>query len=196
MRNVALVHDWLNQAGGAEVVLAVLHDVFPTAPVYTTIHDPERVPAPGWDVRVSWMNRLPGIQRQHQPYLPLYPLAWENTVLSGYDLVLSNKSGFCHGVRCGDALHVCYCLTPTRYVWELDAYLRYEATPPGGRLALRALMPALRRWDRAAAGRSARLRDRRADQDRQQHAQRPESRQPAVDLLELLVPSDGLQAVV
>jgi glycosyltransferase involved in cell wall biosynthesis len=151
--NVALVHDWLNQAGGAEVVLGVLHDLWPGAPVYTTIHDPIQVPTPGWDVRVDWMDRLPGIHQHHQPYLPLYPVAWSARQLEGFELVISNKSGFCHGVRTGGAVHVCYCLTPTRYVWEPGTYLAHEVLPPGGRLVLRAFLPALRRWDRAAAGR-------------------------------------------
>ncbi|MCE7939262.1 MAG: glycosyltransferase family 4 protein, partial [Chloroflexi bacterium CFX6] len=151
---VALVHDWLNQAGGAEVVLEALHALFPAAPVYTTIADAARVPAAaGWDVRVGWMDRLPGIHAHHQPYLPLYPLAWQSTRLRGYDLVLSNKSGFCHGVDAGDAVHVCYCLTPTRFVWDPDAYVTHEMLPRGARLALRVLVPALRRWEVAAARR-------------------------------------------
>jgi glycosyltransferase involved in cell wall biosynthesis len=150
----ALVHDWLNQDGGAEAVLQVLHDLFPQAPVYTTISDPVRVPAvAGWDVRLSWMDRLPMVHRAHQTYLPLYPIAWDGTMLQGYDLVVSNKSGFCHGVRTDGARHVCYCLTPTRYVWDAAAYLEHEAVPVGGRLALGVMLPWLRRWDRRAAQR-------------------------------------------
>lgn len=151
---VALVHDWLNQSGGAEVVLGVLHAMFPEAPVYTSIADPERVPlAAGLDLRPSWMDRLPGIHARHQPYLPLYPLAWQSTRLKGYDLVISNKSGFCHGVDPGGAPQLCYCLTPTRFVWEPEDYLAFERVPAAGRLALRLALPALRRWDRRAAGR-------------------------------------------
>lgn len=150
----ALVHDWLNQAGGAEVVLEVLHDLFPAAPIFTTLFDPARVPAArAWDVRASWMDRLPGIHAHHQPYLPLYPLAWETTRLAGFDLILSNKSGFCHGVRHRGGVHVCYCLTPTRFVWDVDDYLALEAVPAALRLALRTLLPIFRRWDRAAADR-------------------------------------------
>jgi glycosyltransferase involved in cell wall biosynthesis len=155
--NVALVHDWLNQAGGAEVVLRVLHEMWPGAPVYTTIQDPARVPTPGWDVRLDWLDRLPGIHRRHQPFLPLYAVAWSRRQVLGHDLVLSNKSGFCHGVRTGGAPHLCYCLTPTRYVWEPEAYVRYESLPPGAGMALRVLLPALRRWDRAAAARVTRF---------------------------------------
>lgn len=160
LARTALVHDWLNQDGGAEAVLGVLHDLLPQAPVYTTIFDPQRVPlaaAPGWDVHVSPLDHLPGIHRNHQPYLPLYPLAWSSTRPQqngrDFELLLSNKSGFCHGVRKGSAVHVCYCLTPTRFVWEIDDYLAHERVNAAGRLAVRALLPALRRWDRAAAQR-------------------------------------------
>lgn len=153
---VALVHDWLNQAGGAEHVLDVLHDLFPAAPIFTTIQDVDRVPASTrWDVRTNWMDRLPGIHANHQPYLPLYPIAWDTSPLprGAYDLAISNKSGFCHGVRTGGATHVCYCLTPTRFIWQPDSYLENERVPAAGRLALRMLLPWLRRWDLRAAGR-------------------------------------------
>lgn len=151
---IALVHDWLNQAGGAEVVLGVLHEMFPAAPIYTSIADPQRLPfIAGWDLRPSWMDRLPGIHARHQPYLPLYPLDWASRRIVGQDLILSNKSGFCHAVRAPGALHVCYCLTPTRYVWTPDDYLAHEDLPPGARLALHAILPLLRRIDRAAAQR-------------------------------------------
>jgi glycosyltransferase involved in cell wall biosynthesis len=153
--HLALVHDWLNQIGGAEDVLETLVEMFPGAPVYTSMYWPEKMnPAyREWDIRVTWMDRLPGIYRHHQPYLPLYPLAFAGIDLSGYDLVLSNKSGFCHGVHTGQTTHVCYCLAPTRYVWDFDAYAAREALPSAARTALRLLVALLRRWDYAAAQR-------------------------------------------
>jgi glycosyltransferase involved in cell wall biosynthesis len=99
------------------------------------------------------MNRLPGIYRHHQPYLFLYPLTFARTELSDYDIVLSNKSGFCHGVRTGDAVHICYCLSPTRYVWDFDNYTSREDLRPALRTILRPLITILRRWDYAAAQR-------------------------------------------
>lgn len=153
---IALIHDWLNQLGGAEDVLGCLVDLFPGAPIYTSIYWRDRMPAAyrGWPIRVSFMDRLPGVYQNHQPYLPLYPLAFERFNLSGFDLVLSNKSGFCHGVRpAPGAVHVCYCLTPTRYVWDFDAYAGREGLPLAVRLALRPLLGWLRRWDYAAAQR-------------------------------------------
>jgi glycosyltransferase involved in cell wall biosynthesis len=155
--HLALVHDWLNQIGGAEDVLETLVAMFPGAPVYTSMYWPEKMNPvyQEWDIRTTWMDRLPGIHRHHQPYLPLYPLAFGRLDLSGYDLVLSNKSGFCHGVRTGETMHICYCLAPTRYVWNFDAYAAREALSPAARAALRPLIALLRRWDYQAAQRVA-----------------------------------------
>jgi glycosyltransferase involved in cell wall biosynthesis len=154
--NVALVHDWLNQMGGAEDVLETLVGLYPAAPVYTSIYRREVMPDAyrSWDIRPSFMNRLPLVKRRHQPFLPLYPLAFESFDLSGYDLVLSNKSGFCHGVLTGpDTLHVCYCLTPTRYVWDLTRYAARENLGRRTRALLQPLLAWLRLWDRLAADR-------------------------------------------
>ncbi|MGD2165116.1 MAG: glycosyltransferase [Anaerolineae bacterium] len=152
---MALVHDWLNQRGGAEDVLETLIGIFPDSPVFTSMYWREGMPSAyrAWPIRTTWMDRLPGIYRHHQPYLPLYPLAFSRLDLSRYDLVLSNKSGFCHGVRKGDAAHICYCLTPTRYVWDFDAYAAREAIPGSLKVALRPVIALLRRWDYRAAQR-------------------------------------------
>jgi glycosyltransferase involved in cell wall biosynthesis len=154
--HMALVHDWLNQIGGAEDVLESLVEMYPGAPVYTSMYAPEWMPPAyrAWDIRVTWMNRLPGIHRHHQPYLPLYPLAFQGLDLRGYDLVLSNKSGFCHGVRVPPgATHICYCLTPTRYVWNLRDYGQRERLPALANALLPPVMALLRQWDYAAAQR-------------------------------------------
>ena len=153
--DLAIVHDWLNQIGGAEDVLETLVETFPGAPVYTSMYWPEGMPQAyrRWDIRPTWMDRLPGIYRHHQPYLPLYPLAFSRIDLSGYEIVLSNKSGFCHGVQVGEAVHACYCLTPTRYVWDFDTYAAREALPSVSKVVLRPLIAVLRRWDYRAAQR-------------------------------------------
>ena len=150
---IALVHDWLNQVGGAEDVLETLAGMFPTAPIYTSMYWREGMPPAyrGWDIRTTWMDRLPGIYRHHQPYLPLYPLAFAQVDLSAYDVVLSNKSGFCHRVSTGEATHICYCLTPTRYVWDFEDYAAREALPSTLKRALRPVIRLLRRWDFRAA---------------------------------------------
>ena len=86
---VALVHDWLNQMGGAENVLEELVGLFPEAPVYTSMYAPHKMPDAyrAWPIHTSFMQRLPGVTSHHQAYLPLYPLAFGRTDLSRYDLV-------------------------------------------------------------------------------------------------------------
>ncbi len=152
---VALVHDWLNQMGGAEDVLEALTSMWAGAPIYTSMYWRTGMPVAyqGWDVRPTWMDGLPGIYRHHQPYLPFYPLAFGGLDLSGHDLVVSNKSGFCHGVRTGAGIHVCYCLAPTRYVWDFDSYAARETLPRALKVMLRPFISALRRWDYRAAQR-------------------------------------------
>lgn len=153
MMNLALVHDWLNQRGGAENVLEALVGLYPGAPIHTSIYAPDLMPAfyRSWDIRPSWMDRLPAIHRHHQPYLPLYAAMFGQMRIDGCDVVLSNKSGFCHWVNVGDALHICYCLAPTRYVWQFDQYIQREHIPLGA--AIRPLVAMLRRGDYAAAQR-------------------------------------------
>ncbi len=156
---VALVHDWLNQMGGAEAVLENLVQLFPRAPIYTSIYWRDEMPPAymSWDIRPLWLNHAPGIYDHHQRYFALYPAAWSGVNLSRYDVVLSNKSGFCHGVharhRRKRALHICYCLAPTRYVWTFDEYARSEGMSASVRLSLKPLVAALRRWDYQAAQR-------------------------------------------
>ena len=153
---LALVHDWLNQIGGAEDVLAHLVDYYPESPIYTSMYAPDLMPTSyhAWDIRTSWMDRLPGIYTHHQRYLPFYPLAWANTDLSAYDVVLSNKSGFCHGLKTGpNTLHICYCLTPTRYIWDLGSYLNRENFGTSVRFGAKLVSALYRRWDYAAAQR-------------------------------------------
>ncbi|MBI2845251.1 MAG: glycosyltransferase [Chloroflexi bacterium] len=153
---IAFVHDWLNQYGGAEQVLAALHEIYPLAPIYTSIYRPEAMPQSWqeWDIRATFMDRLPEIHRRHQPYLPLYPLAFSRLDLSDYDLVISNKSGFCHGVKTGPrTLHICYCLTPTRYIWNYADYVREERIGRVARAMLPLFISLLKGWDYAAAQR-------------------------------------------
>jgi glycosyltransferase involved in cell wall biosynthesis len=156
---VALVHDWLNQMGGAENVLEELVGLFPGAPVYTSMYAPHKMPEAyrTWPIHTSFMQRLPGVTSHHQAYLPLYPLAFGRTDLSRYDLVLSNKSGFCHGVHTQNAsrraIHVCYCLTPTRFLWLYEQYREREQLGEGLNRLLQPVLAFLRRWDWAAAQR-------------------------------------------
>jgi glycosyltransferase involved in cell wall biosynthesis len=152
----ALVHDWMNQIGGAEDVLESMAGMFPQAPIYTSLYAPDRMPDHwrDWDIRTSFIDRLPFAQKKQQLYFPLYPLAFEQIDTGGYDLILSNKSGFCHGViTTPETIHICYCLTPTRYVWRFKQYAEKENLSRATRLVLRPFLAYLRKWDLKAAGR-------------------------------------------
>jgi glycosyltransferase involved in cell wall biosynthesis len=154
--NVAIVVSWLNQYGGAERVLEAVHELLPQAPIYTSMFWPEAMPPDyrTWDIRVSWLDRLPFIHRHHQPFLPLYPLAFEGFDLSAYDVVLSISSGFAHGVITPPSTtHLCYCLTPSRFLWTYPAYAEREAIGPLANALLRPILLWLRQWDRLAADR-------------------------------------------
>ncbi|MBN1992440.1 MAG: glycosyltransferase [Anaerolineae bacterium] len=151
---VALAHDWLNQMGGAENVLEQMVALYPGAPVFTTIYAPNMMPPAyrDWDIRSTWLNCAPGIHRHHQPYLPLYPLAVQSMDVSGYDVILSNKSGFIHGLRYpAQQLHICYCLAPTRYVWDYRSYAAREGFGSWLGPALKPIITRLQKWDFEAA---------------------------------------------
>ena len=157
---VALVASWLNQYGGAERVLEVVHDLFPAAPVFTSTYWPAAMP-PGyrdWDIRASFLDRLPFARQNQRWLLPLYPAAFESLDLRGYDIILSITSAFAHGVHVpAGGRHICYCLTPARFLWNYGEYVERERI---GRLP-RAILPlfirSLRAWDRHAADRVTRF---------------------------------------
>ncbi|MDB5099849.1 MAG: glycosyl transferase group 1 [Cyanobacteria bacterium RYN_339] len=146
---VALVHEWLATLGGSERVLLAFARMFPGAPVFTSIYDPERLPAEfhGLDVRPSFLQNLPGARKRHQALLPLMPLAFEQHDLRGYDLVLSSHHACAKGViAMADALHVSYVHTPMRYAWDLTH--EYQATLSAPKRLLAApLLHYLRGWD-------------------------------------------------
>ncbi|OQY48825.1 MAG: hypothetical protein B6242_01410 [Anaerolineaceae bacterium 4572_78] len=147
---IAVAHDWLNQMGGAENVLETMISMFPDAPVFTTIYASDLMPAKyrGWDIRASWLNNAPYIHAHHQMYLPFYPLAARSLDVSGYDVVLSNKSGFIHGIKTtSNQTHICYCLAPTRYVWDYKQYAQREQLNPFIKLTLLPIIYLLRKWD-------------------------------------------------
>jgi hypothetical protein len=140
---VALIHDYLNQYGGAERVLEALHELYPAAPVYTSFYDPAAMPAAyrAWDIRTSWMQRLPGWRRHFQKYFLLYPSAFESFDLSGYDLLLSSSSAFAKGIIPPlGARHICYCHTPMRFGWRTGAYVEREGIDGLQRVVLSILL--------------------------------------------------------
>ena len=140
---------------GGERCLEVLCELFPDAPLFTLLHVPGSV-TPQIERRrivTSFVQRLPQAAARYRYYLPVFPLAISRFDLSGYDLVVSMSHCVAKGVRVSPrALHLCYCFSPMRYVWDLSS----DYFGPGHGLVARTLGPplaaALRRWDRKTAG--------------------------------------------
>jgi glycosyltransferase involved in cell wall biosynthesis len=152
---VALIHYWLLTWRGGEKVLKALCELFPQADVFVHVYDRELAARelPGVPLKTTFISRLPLSQRLYQKYLPLMPLALEQLDLREYDLVISNESGPAKGVIVApSATHVCYCLSPMRYVWDMY----HEYRDHGGWLTRTAMTPLLhymRQWDQLSAQR-------------------------------------------
>jgi glycosyltransferase involved in cell wall biosynthesis len=153
---VALVHDWLTGMRGGERCLEVFCELFPDADLFTLLHVPGSVSPVIERHRIvtTFVQRLPAAARRYRYYLPLFPAAVRHFDLRAYDLVLSTSHCVAKGARARPgAPHVCYCLTPMRYVWDLyDDYVGPDASLPV-RVAMPALAALLRRWDRRASDR-------------------------------------------
>ncbi|MDQ7747038.1 glycosyltransferase [Hydrogenophaga pseudoflava] len=155
---VAIVHYWWLSNRGGEAVVAAIAELYPEADLFVHVCDEALVRktlGTGFRGRVitTFIARLPGAARHYQKYLPLMPVALEQLDLSAYDLVISSESGPAKGVVTRpDALHVCYCHSPMRYVWDM-----YPSYLQGAGRLVRALFPWvahwLRVWDRASADR-------------------------------------------
>lgn len=152
---VAIVHDWLVSYAGADRVVDCMHHVFPNAPIYTLVYDKKKMPSwfRNYDIRTTWVQKIPFATKLYKKLLPLMPGAFEALDLSEYDLVLSSSSSCSKGVITRpDAVHICYCHTPIRYVWDFYYTYRDNANP-----LVRAVMPSqmhkLRQWDKCAADR-------------------------------------------
>lgn len=119
---VAIVHEWLVSVGGAEKVLYDIHTLYPDAPIYTLVYDPEK--APKWtknaDIRTTSLQKFPMGKKLYKNLLTLMPKAWEDLDLTEYDLVISSNHSYdkCIITR-PDAVHISYCHSPIRYVWDL-----------------------------------------------------------------------------
>ena len=157
--NVALVHDHLNQIGGAERVVLAWHKIWPKAPLYTLAHDPKKISDFFGDLNIqtSFIQKLPLALAHLRWYLWLMPAAIEALDLSSFDVIISSASAFGKGVIAPPhSLHVCYCHTPTRYLWS-DANTYVNDLELGGGIMIKKLLPLvlnwLRIWDQLAASR-------------------------------------------
>ena len=150
---VAIVHYWLVGMRGGEKVLEELCLLYPQADIFTHVHLPARTSATinAHTIKTTYIARLPFASKLYQKYLPLMPSALEELDLTGYDLVISSESGPAKGVITHpNAVHVCYCHSPMRYLW--DQYHTYRGSAGRmTRLVMSLTMPALRAWDVASA---------------------------------------------
>lgn len=152
---VALVHDYLTEYGGAERVLEVLHEIYPDAPVYTSLYNIDKMPAQfrSWNVQTSFLQRLPFAFALQKPLTYLLPWAFELFDLNSFDLVISSTSCAAHGlVLRHEVKHIVYCHTPAKFAWGL-----LSSNPRTGlRGSLRPLDWLFMKWDFAAAQRADR----------------------------------------
>ena len=154
MSKIAIVHDYFTQRGGAERVAEQLCAMLPEADVFSTVALPKMLPATlsSDQVRTSWMQSLPGIEKYHRYYFAIYPLGVRSLDLTEYDIVITSSSGYAKGVRTrSDAFHICYCHTPMRWVWRYDDYAQRENFGGSARYVLPIVLKALRVWDCNAA---------------------------------------------
>lgn len=153
---IALVFDWMTNQGGAEKVNLLLHEMFPKAPIFTCIYNPENLK--GFEkahITTSFIQRLPFAKTKHQLYLNLMPYAYELFDLSSFDIVISSSHACSKGIITKpETLHVCYCHTPMRYAWDnwqsyIEEYKMNSIFKSIGKNSIHKL----RMWDRLAADR-------------------------------------------
>jgi glycosyltransferase involved in cell wall biosynthesis len=152
---VAIVHYWLVGMRGGEKVLESLCRLFPDADIFTHVYNPAAISATikAHRIQTSFIARLPFATRNYQSYLPLMPLALEQLDLRGYDLIISSESGPAKGIIPPPrALHICYCHSPMRYVWNMFHDYR-ERSGFVTRLAMPLLSHYIRNWDVVSAAR-------------------------------------------
>ncbi len=148
---IAIAHDYLIQMGGAERVVEVFHQMFPEAPIYTTIMSEGRLldALKDADIRTSWLQRMPAGQKHFKGLLPLYPIAIKDFDFRDFDIVVSSSSAFMKSIRVPkETFHLCYCHTPMRFAWDYDNYMDKQSGSNLLKGALKLYMRRLQSWDR------------------------------------------------
>lgn len=153
--NVSLCHDWLTGMRGGERVLELLCDGFPSAPLYSLIHNPSAI-SPSINahpIHTSFIQHIPGIFSYYRNFLPLFPCAIESMhPPKGTDLIISTSHCVAKGIKPpAGAKHICYCFTPMRYAWTF--YDEYFGAQPIKSLFAKQLLPMLRSWDKKSCDR-------------------------------------------
>jgi glycosyltransferase involved in cell wall biosynthesis len=145
----AIIHYWLVGMRGGEKVLEQLCKMFPDADIFTHVYNPKEISETirQHKVETTFIGRIPGARKHYKKMLSLMPRALESLDLSAYDLVISSESGPAKGVICRpDALHICYCHSPMRYIWDQQAQY-FAQSGMVTRMGMRMLLPAVRIWD-------------------------------------------------
>jgi glycosyltransferase involved in cell wall biosynthesis len=154
---VAITHDHLTQSGGAERVLEAIQDIWPKAPTYTLLYDKSVMDSifGHRDIRPSFLQKIPFSIKHPRLLLPLMPTATERHNLSGFDVIISSSSAFSKGIIApSDSIHICYCHTPTRYLWsDTNSYIEELHAPWFVKMLLPPLLNHLRTWDRLSSDR-------------------------------------------
>ncbi|MDP2649272.1 MAG: glycosyltransferase [bacterium] len=151
-KRIALVYDRINKWGGAERVLLAFHELFPDAPLYTSVYNPDRAKwAKVFNIRTSFLQNFPRASSSHELYVTLMPLAFESFNFDEYDVVISITSEAAKGIITKPkTLHICYCLTPTRYLWSgYDDYFKNNTS----KFLSKPAISYLRFWDKVACQR-------------------------------------------
>ncbi len=147
---MALVHEWIVNYTGSERVLKNTSEIWPKAPIYTSIYRPEKAPQFGSkNVKTSFIQKIPFSHKFFRYLYPLMPIAWEAIDFSSYDLVVSDTHSCAKGLLTNpETCHICYCHTPTRYLWQPSLDDRAS-----GGLIKSTILNYMRLWDREAAQR-------------------------------------------
>lgn len=148
---IALVHDWLTGMRGGEKVLEVLCELYPGATLFALLHNKGAM-SPSIErmkIKTSFLQNFPLIERRYRNYLPIFPRAIESFEFSEFDLIISTSHCVAKGaIPARNALHICYCFTPMRYVWDqYGEYFGKGRTDILTRSAMAVIAPRLRTWD-------------------------------------------------
>ena len=131
-------------------MVEVLHEIYPEAPIYTSIYDENVMPAAfhNLDIRFSFMQYLPFVFWLFRAYFFLYPFAFQSFDLSSYEVILSSSSAFAKGIKKNkNQLHICYCHTPARFLWRYEDYLKRENIPDWLKFILPYFLEPIKKWD-------------------------------------------------
>lgn len=158
MESTAIIHEWLVTLAGAESVLHSMYKLYP-GQIYTLFHDPDGVKGAIWNgapIKTSLLQRFPLGRKHHRVFLPLFPMAIEQFDLRAHKIIISSSYAVAKGVlNSSDQLHICYCHSPMRYIWDLTFEYLEAAGLRGGlkSFLVRMMLHYIRIWDTVSSNR-------------------------------------------